>query len=584
VIVAHDMPFGAQCAADGRVRFRLWAPDARCVELLLDAEPPREMTLVDGWAELAVPTSPGARYAFRIDGAHEVPDPASRAQDGDVSGRSIVVDPRAYAWRDAAWRGRPWHETVLLEVHAGALGGCDGVRARLAQWRDVGITAIELMPMAEFAGARNWGYDGVLPFAVEASYGGPDALKRLVDEAHALGLMVFLDVVYNHFGPEGNHLSVYARRFFHADRQTPWGPAIAFDLDPVREFFVHNAMYWIEEFRIDGLRFDAVHAIRDRTFLTALAGRVRRAAPDRHVHLVLENDDNDAALLRSAYDAQWNDDWHHAMHVLLTGERDGYYADYSDAPARHLARCLGEGFAWQGEPSPHRDGERRGTSSANLPPTAFVAFLQNHDQVGNRALGERLASLADERALRAATVALLLGPHVPLLFMGEECGAREPFLYFTDHPPALAEAVREGRRREFARFPAFADPAAREAIPDPNAIATFERSVPRLDGAEPDRHRAFVQALLTTRRREIAPRLVGACTVASDAIGPAAVHARWRLGDGTELSLWLNLGREPVACGAASDGVRWLFADDDALARLQEGQLAPAAALVALRP
>ncbi|HET7843641.1 MAG TPA: malto-oligosyltrehalose trehalohydrolase, partial [Xanthomonadales bacterium] len=501
----HAMPFGAQAEGDDRVRFRLWAPDAGRVELLLDDAPAQPMTLRDGWAELAVRAAIGARYAFRIDGEQVVPDPASRAQAGDVSDRSVVVDPRAYDWRDGEWRGRPWHETVLLEVHAGVLGGFAGVRERLVGWRDIGITAIELMPVAEFVGARNWGYDGVLPFAVESSYGGPDALKRLVDEAHSLGLMVFLDVVYNHFGPEGNFLPVYARRFFRGDAATPWGQAIAFDLPEVREFFIENACYWIEELHLDGLRFDAVHAIRDRAFLEQLASRVRTTAGDRHVHLVLENDDNEAPLLRTAYDAQWNDDWHHAMHVLLTREREGYYGDYADAPARHLARCFAEGFAWQGEPSAHRDGARRGTPSGALPPTAFVCFLQNHDQVGNRAFGERLATLADPDALRAAQVALLLAPHVPLLFLGEECGAREPFLYFTDHPPALGDAVREGRRREFARFAAFADECARESIPDPNDESTFERSRPSHTGDT-----AFVRELLATRRREISPRLVGA--------------------------------------------------------------------------
>src|SRR5690606_29038436 len=306
--------------------------------------------------------------------------------------------------------------------------------------------------------------------------------------------------------------------------------------------FIENALYWLHEYRFDGLRLDAVHAIRDRDWLLELAQRVHASVePGRHVHLVLENDANDAGLLAEGYAAQWNDDAHHVLHVALTGEREGYYADYADPPAPDLARWLGEGFVYQGQASPFRDGGVRGTPSAALPPTAFVAFLQNHDQVGNRAFGERLPALAQPDALSAATALLLLCPQVPLLFMGEEWGSKQPFLYFTDYQGELAAAVREGRRQEFARFAAFADPQARAAIPDPNAATTFRDSVPDFAAPGRDRRAAerldFIRRLLAVRHRELVPHLAGARALGASAVGPAAVTARWRLGDGQVLRI-----------------------------------------------
>ena len=387
-----------------------------------------------------------------------VPDPASRAQAGDVHGASVVVDPSAYRWRNEQWRGRPWKETVFYELHAEVLGGFPGVANELTRLAELGITAVELMPIAEFPGARNWGYDGVLPFAPESSYGSPDALKSLIDAAHDNGLMIFLDVVYNHFGPDGNYLARYAPEMFRSDVNTPWGPAIDFRRKEVRRFFTDNALYWLIEYRFDGLRFDAVHAITEPDWLDEMAAEVREQIPDRNIHLVLENDDNTVRHLARGFDAQWNDDGHHVLHLLLTGEQQGYYRDYADRPAERLARCLKEGFVYQGEPSPHRGGKPRGTASANLPPTAFVLFLQNHDQVGNRAFGERLAALAEPLALNAAVALQLLCPQIPLLFMGEEIASTAPFVFFTDDNDELAEAVRKGRRREFASFPKFSDP------------------------------------------------------------------------------------------------------------------------------
>src|SRR5262249_34307849 len=332
-----------------------------------------------------------------------------------------------------------------------------------------------------FPGRRNWGYDGVLPFAPAAAYGTPDDLKALVDAAHGYGLVMFLDVVYNHFGPDGNYLAAYAPQFFRNDISTPWGPAIDFRQPEVRRFFIENALYWLMEFRFDGLRFDAVHAISEPDWLDEMAAQVRATVErGRHARLGLAHAGNAASPLAGDFDAQWNDDGHHALHVLLTGEHDGYYADYADGPASRLARVLAEGFAYQGEPSRHRGGKPRGTPSGHLPPTAFVLFLQNHDQIGNRALGERLTALADPAALEAAIALLLLCPQIPLLFMGEEVASPSPFLFFTDHNEELAAAVRAGRRREFASFTSFL--ARRGSVlPDPNAIETFERSIPKPD-------------------------------------------------------------------------------------------------------
>src|SRR3954471_13155052 len=427
--------------------------------------------------------SAGSLYRFQIDDKAEVPDPASRFQPQDVQGPSEVVDPTAFQWRDENWRGRPWEEAVFYELHVGTFspeGTFRGVEQKLDYLRDLGVTAVELMPLADFSGARNWGYDGVLPFAPDSAYGRPEDLKQLVQSAHAKGLMIFLDVVYNHFGPEGNYLHLYAPQFFTKRHSTPWGEAINFDGPDsrvVRDFFIHNALYWIEEYRFDGLRLDAVHAIADdspKHIVTEIAEAIARGpGRERQVHLVLENDANAARLLGPGRaTAQWNDDAHHALHVIATGEREGYYRDYADAPLRHLGRVLAEGFAYQGEGSRHQ-GKNRGERSGHLPLTSFIPFLQNHDQVGNRAMGDRLACLAPPERLRLARAAMLLAPSVPMLFMGEEYGEISPFLYFCDFHGELADAVREGRRREFSSFPQFADESARAAIPDPNSERTF---------------------------------------------------------------------------------------------------------------
>ena len=545
---SRALPFGATLVDRNRARFRLFAPAQPSVAVAIEGAQSIPMQRQgNGWFEVEAPCGAGARYCYVLASGQRVPDPASRAQAGDVNDCSIVIDPSAYQWRNRHWCGRPWPQTVLYELHCGALGGFRGVAGDLPRLAALGITAVELMPINDFLGRRNWGYDGVLPFAPDTSYGTTDELKALIDAAHDLNLMIFLDVVYNHFGPDGNYLASYAPSIFRDDLKTPWGTAIDFRRPEVRRFFTENALYWIMEYRFDGLRFDAVQAISEADWLDEMAAQVRATVETgRHVHLVLEHDGNIASHLRGDFDAQWNDDAHHVLHVLLTGEDEGYYGDYVDDPAAMLARSLAEGFVYQGEPSQHRDGEPRGTPSADLPPTAFVLFLQNHDQIGNRALGERLTVLSDACALEAAISLQMLAPQIPLMFMGEESASVTPFLFFSDHHDALADAVREGRRREFEKFAAFADPARREIIPDPNSASTFESSVPRPDPQRGEARVDLYRRLLALRHAEIVPRLKGARAIEASALGAAAVLASWRMGDGAILTIAANLGGAPV--------------------------------------
>ena len=562
----HEMGFGAAVLDDGAVRFRLWAPDARQVDLCLDgtSHPLPLDREAGGWFELITrEAAHGTLYRYRIDQQLSIPDPASRHNPHDVEGPSGVVDPFAVDWDDEDWRGRRWDEAVVYELHVGTFTGQGtfaAIEAKLDHLRATGVTALELMPVGDFAGARGWGYDGVLPFAPDASYGEPAALKQLVMAAHRHGLMVLLDVVYNHFGPVGNYLHRYAPQFFTSRHRTPWGQAINFDGDGsrvVRDFFIDNALYWLEEFHFDGLRLDAVNTIHDDStqhFLDELAKTVRDRCAGRHVHLILENDDNATSFLsRGAngavrgYTAQWNDDIHHSLHTTLTGECDGYYVDYADAPLEHLGRCLTTGFAYQGEHSSFR-GRARGSSTAGLPLTAFVSFLQNHDQIGNRAFGERLTMLVEPEPLVCAVAIVLLAPSPPLLFMGEELGATTPFLYFCDLAPPLAGAVRAGRLKEFERFTRFGDAAA--AIPDPQAPATFTGS--KLDwscAARPEHARCLARyrELLRLRRDLVVPMLAKLdprrCGFSVTGARSLAVH--WATDDGTRLLLHANLGAAP---------------------------------------
>jgi maltooligosyltrehalose trehalohydrolase len=558
--------FGARLTRNG-ASFRLWAPAAERVDLLLETPHPLRRD-GDGWfsADIAG-VKPGARYKFRIDDEIDVPDPASAFQPEDVSGPSELIDHAAYRWRAEDWRGRPWPETVVLESHVGTFTPQGTYRAmieRLDHLKATGITALELMPLADFAGQRNWGYDGVLWYAPDSVYGRPDDLKTLIDEAHLRGLMVFLDVVYNHFGPEGNYLGRYAPPFF-TDAQTPWGSAIDYRVPEVRDFAIGNALHWLSDYRFDGLRLDAVHAIAEPGVIPILADLSRAVgglaeATGRHIHLMLENDDNSAHLLdpsegppRGKYRAQWNDDYHHAWHVLLTGETHGYYRDYERAPRVDIARALGSGFVYQGEVSAHRDGQPRGERSEKLAPAAFVNFLQNHDQIGNRALGDRLEANADPRAIEAALAITLLAPAVPMLFMGEEWGSKAPFPFFCDFHGDLAKAVRDGRRREFAgAYAKYGD-----EIPDPLAASTAQSAVLDWSSAEqsPGRERlALVRKLLSVRQREIIPRLGGAAFGGAQVTENALLTAIWRMGDGATLSLTANLSDHDIPHAADKSG------------------------------
>jgi malto-oligosyltrehalose trehalohydrolase len=533
----------------------------------------------EGWHELLVPDArAGTRYQYILPDGMRVPDPASRFQPDDAHGASEVIDPTAYVWRDTAWSGRPWHEAVLYELHVGAFtsgGTFREARERLDHLVTLGVTGIEIMPVADFPGRRNWGYDGVLLYAPDSTYGRPEDFMALVDAAHARGIMVLLDVVYNHFGPDGNYLPLYAPAFFTDRHQTPWGAGVNFDgpeSKPVREFIIHNALYWIDEFHLDGLRLDAVHAILDDSpydVLDELAERAR--AGRRDVHLVLENEHNQSRrLARNAdgralhYTAQWNDDVHHVLHVAATGEGQGYYAEYAGDTAK-LGRALAEGFAFQGEMMDYRGGPR-GEPSGVLPPTAFVAFIQNHDQIGNRAFGDRIDAIASPQAMRALAAVYLLLPQVPMLFMGEEWHADQPFPFFCDFEGELAEAVRRGRRQEFARFREFQGAAARERIPDPQADSTFESA--KLDWADLDdpEHGVWFdlyRRLLAARRLAIVPLLpgIGGHAATYEVLGPSAVVVRWQFDRGGKkgvLILAANLSDEPVS-GFKVDAGRTLW-------------------------
>ncbi len=482
--MSWDPELGATYLGDGRCRFRVWAPLADKVELRLVGPRERIVTLAHegrGYHQAALEgIEPGSLYLYRLDGKAERPDPASRSQPQGVHGPSAVVNPH-FAWEDQHWSGLPLEDYIVYELHVGtftAEGTFEAIIPHLDALKDVGITAVELMPVAQFPGSRNWGYDGVFLFAVQNSYGGPEGLKRLVNACHQKGLAVVLDVVYNHLGPEGNYLGEFGPYFTERYR-TPWGTAINFDgphSDQVKSFFIENALYWITEFHIDALRLDALHAIMDMSahpFLEELATAVHGQAEriGRRVYLIAESDLNDTKLIRSqelggyGLDGQWNDDFHHAVHTLLTGESGGYYEDFGKIT--HLAKAFTEGYIYSGQYSAYRR-RRHGNSSKLLAARKFVVCSQNHDQIGNRMFGERLSQLVSFDALKLAAGVVLLSPFIPLLFMGEEYGEPAPFPYFVSHSdPALVEAVRRGRREEFAAF------AWKGETPDPQDETTF---------------------------------------------------------------------------------------------------------------
>jgi maltooligosyltrehalose trehalohydrolase len=485
--MSQDISLGATYLGEGRCRFLVWAPLARTVEVHIQAPTTQRVTLEKAprgyYHVIAEGVEPGSLYTYRLDGAKERPDPASRYQPQDVHGPSQVVDSE-FAWQDQGWCGPPWQDYIIYELHVGtftAAGTFEAIIPYLDELKDVGITAIELMPVAQFPGPRNWGYDGVYPFAAQLSYGGPQGLKHLVNACHQKGLAVILDVVYNHLGPEGNYLGDFGF-YFTGRYQTPWGLALNFDgpqSDEVRRFFIENALYWITDCHLDALRLDAVHAILDHsayTFLEELATSVHAEAErlKRRVYLIAESDLDDTRVIRSpalggyGLDAQWNDEFHHALHTLLTGEQDGYYQDYGQVS--HLAKAFAEGYVYSGQYSAYRQ-RRHGNSSRTMPAHQFVVCVQNHDQVGNRMLGQRLSQLVSFEGLKLAAGVVLLSPFIPLLFMGEEYGEIAPFPYFISHTDAeLVAAVRRGRRAEFAAF------AWQDTPPDPYDETTFQRA------------------------------------------------------------------------------------------------------------
>lgn len=580
-------PVGATYLGGGRCRFCVWAPAARKVEVLVVAPGERRETLVArdrGYHEAILDgVEPGALYLYALDGVKERPDPASRLQPLGVHGPSQVVDT-SFPWSDHEWRGLALAQYVIYELHVGTFtpeGTFDGVLKELDTLCDLGITAIELMPIAHFPGARNWGYDAVYPFAVHPVYGGPAALKRLVDACHARGVAVILDVVYNHLGPEGNYLGDFGPYF--TDRyRTPWGEAINFDgpeSDEVRAFFIQNALMWVTEFHIDALRIDAVHAIFDRSarpFLEELASDVHGAArrAGRHVYVIAESNLNDPRLLRPVplggygMDAQWNDDFHHALHVLLTGERAGYYADFGRLG--DLEKAYREGYVLTGEYSLFRR-RRHGASARDIPPWQFVVCAQNHDQVGNRVQGDRLSRLITFEGLKLAAGVVLLSPYIPLVFMGEEYGETAPFLYFTDHSdPQLAEAVRRGRRADLSWWPGAED------APDPQDEGTFLRSrlTPALRNQAP--HRVlweFYRELLRIRRTY--PALATLSRTTMDVLGwereRVLLVRRWTEGPqaaggrpGTRAVTLFNFSTRPTTVTCPLPEGRWVTVVDSA--------------------
>lgn len=571
-----ETQWGAHLRGDGTAVFRLWAPALESLRLRWGETAETGMERRgDGWFHMETrDLAAGTPYRFVLPDGTSVPDPASRAQLGDVHGPSLLTDS-AFEWKTPHWKGRPWEEAVIYELHPGTFspeGGFDGVRRKLDHLADCGFTAIELMPVAQFSGDRGWGYDGVLPYCPHRAYGGAAALKRLVDAAHERGLMMMLDVVYNHFGPDGNYLHLYAPQFFDEQKDTPWGPAIRMDEPAVRAFFIDNAIYWLDEFRFDGLRLDAIDRIgngEDIPVLKELAGRVRTQFPDRHIHLTTEDERNIVALHPRdeegkplLFTAEWNDDIHHAAHCIATGEDAGYYEAFADDPVGHLARGLTEGFCFQGEAYAPWGGEPRGEPSAGQPPSAFIDFLQNHDQIGNRAFGERLTTLTDPQSLDLLTAVLILNPQIPLFFMGEEFGETRPFLFFTDFHGYLAKAVAQGRRREFKAFSQFAGDAAGR-IPDPNALSTFENS--RLDWEKMkseagNRRQHLFRRLLAIRRERIAPHLAGMRTMRGKAVraGERAFTVAWQMAD-ARLSLAANFGGEDAEMAARLDGFAAIY-------------------------
>ncbi|WP_447979863.1 malto-oligosyltrehalose trehalohydrolase [Candidatus Nitrospira bockiana] len=561
------LELGACVLGDSGVRFTVWAPHARRLEVrIIGQGDVQALRQEHGYFVAEAPRArPGERYLYVLDGKTARPDPASRAQSEGVHGPSMIIDPDAFRWSDEAWAGRRLDELIIYELHVGTFtraGTFAGLIPRVAALRELGVTAIELMPVAQFPGARNWGYDGVSLYAPQSTYGGPDGLKALVNACHRHDMAVILDVVYNHLGPEGNYLDEFGPYF--TDRyRTPWGRAVNYDgpdSDDVRRFIIDNALYWITEYHVDALRLDAIHGIYDFSathILRELADAVHREGRrlSREVLLIGESDLNDVRAIsppdRGGYglDAQWSDDFHHALHALLTGERNGYYEDFGRLS--DLATAIQDGFVYAGQHSRHRR-RRHGNSSRQVPPRQLVVCAQNHDQIGNRAFGDRLSTLVPWEALKVAAAAVLLAPHTPMLFMGEEYGETAPFQYFIDHAdPGLVEAVRAGRRREFEAF-GWTD------VPDPADPATFTRSRLREDPLDERQSRllAWYRGLL--RLRTSLPSLSAAIAHQVRSYEDAAVITVQHRGpDATEALVLLSMNKSETRLQLADPDGRW---------------------------
>ena len=518
--ISNELRLGASYGRDGTCEFLVWAPNARRVEVRMTYEN-RSLELNPlprGYFHGAIAgLTIGTRYVYRVDGIKERADPASRYQPDGVFGPSQVFDASDFEWSDREWHGLELQDFIFYELHVGTYtpaGTLDGLIEHIPEWKALGVTAIELMPLAQFSGTRNWGYDGVFPFAVQNSYGGPRALQRFVNACHLHGLAVVLDVVYNHLGPEGNFLGDFGP-YFTARYKTPWGQAINFDgahSDEVVRFFIENALSWLDDFHIDALRLDAIHGIFDRSaqpFLSLLSSAVDALAArtNRNIYLIAESDLNDSRFVMTrdcggfGLHAQWNDDFHHALHSLQTGEHFGYYQDFGDLSL--LEKALRDGYVYTGQYSQYRQ-RRHGNSSHDIRPSQLVVFSQNHDQVGNRMMGERSSRLLSLEAQKLSAGLLLLSPYLPLLFMGEEYGETRPFLYFTSHTdPALGKAVQEGRRKEFSAFYNVGEP------PDPQSELTFLQSTLDHNSRKQGSHRMlweFYQELIRLRKSEPALR------------------------------------------------------------------------------
>jgi maltooligosyltrehalose trehalohydrolase len=562
-----QLDLGANVVADG-VRFRVWAPNARRVEVEIERRSSAErhaLTLeAHGYHAGTVPGArAGDRYRYALDGSQPFPDPASRSQPDGPHGASEVVDPARFSWTDGGWPGLTADGLAIYELHVGTFtpeGTLDAAIGRLPDLKSRGVNAVELMPLAEFPGCRNWGYDGVDLYAPSSAYGGPEGLRRFVDAAHAVGLGVLLDVVYNHLGPDGNYLRVYASDYFTDRYDTPWGDAVNYDgpqSEHVRHFVLQNVRYWLEEYHLDGFRLDATHAIMDSSprHLLAEIAEVVHSLPDRRAVVIAEDHRNLVQQIRPVergglgLDGVWADDFHHALRTYLTGEREGYYANFTGR-LEDVATTIEQGFLFQGQKHP-TTGERRGTKVTDEPARAFIFCTENHDQVGNRALGERLAHLIDRERYLVASAVLLFVPETILLFQGQEFAASTPFQFFTDHNPELGRLVTEGRRKEFAGFAAFADPARRERIPDPQAASTFRRSV--LDWSERATNTEvydLYRTLLVLRRDDPVLRRQDRSTTRARALTDDLLAIR-RWHDGSERLLLANFGDAPAEVKAA---------------------------------